>query len=178
MLKIIPTDDATEPYRAPDLTWDGITGDLVINSLTHPNAPGDLRAEQGLATQVLILLMTDRRVDVSELRTGDENRGWLGDSFDIQAGETPIGSRLWLLRRSALVEGVEVTAEDYVREALQPLIDQDAVASIDVTVVVERTRNRLTFQLKLYGRRGQIVYDQKFEYLWRQVDGVVNPLAR
>jgi phage gp46-like protein len=178
MLKIIPIEDTREPYRAPDLVWDGLTGDLAINALTHATAPGDIRAEQGLATQVLISLMTDRRVDISELRDGDENRGWLGDSFDVQSGETPIGSRLWLLRRSALTEGMEVTVEDYVREALQPLIDQEAVVSIDVNVTIDRAKSRLDFQVKLYGRRGQLVYDQKFEYLWRQIDGVVNPLAR
>jgi phage gp46-like protein len=96
MLKIISVDNAADPYRAPDIGWDGQVGDLLLNALTHPDAPGDFRAEQGLATQVLICLMTDARVDDSEMRDGDENRGWVGDSFDRMAGETPIGSKLWL----------------------------------------------------------------------------------
>lgn len=178
MLRILPIEDTREPYRAPDLLWDGITGDLAINALTHQSAPGDLRAEQGLATQVLISLMTDRRVEPEELRPGDENRGWLGDSFDVAVGESPIGSRLWLLRGSALYEGIEVAVEDYVREALQPLIDQQAVVSVDVVVAVDRPRNRVEFQVSLYGRRGERAFNQKFELLWRQVNGVVNPIAR
>lgn len=178
MLKIIPADDADEPYRAPDLGWDGFIADLIINPLTHPLAPGDLRAEQGLATQVLICLMTDRRVEPSELRDGDENRGWIGDSFDVMNGETPIGSRLWLLRRAALYPGIETKAEDYAREALQPLIDQGAVAKVDVAATPNFAANRLDLAVSLYGRKGAQVYNSKFELLWRQIDGVANPLAR
>jgi phage gp46-like protein len=174
MLKIIPVDEAEEPYRAPDLDWNGVVGDLVLNPLMHASAPGDLKAEQGLHTQVLICLMTDRRVEDSELRDGDENRGWFGDSFDTVEGETPIGSRLWLLRRSALVPGIEVLAEDYAREALQPLLDQQAVARVDVNAVVVRAQNRMDLTVSLFGRNGAQVYNSKFELLWRQIDGVAN----
>ncbi|MBB2841471.1 UNVERIFIED_ORG: phage gp46-like protein [Rhizobium etli] len=177
MLKIIPADDAEEPYRAPDLGWDGRVGTLILNPLTHPTAPGDFRAEQGLATQVLICLMTDRRFDPSELPDGVENRGWIGDSYDVMDGETPIGSRLWLLRRSALYEGIEIKAQDYAREALQPLLQQGAAARIDVTATVNRPLNRLDLSVSLYGRDGTRLYDNKFELLWRQIDGVANPLA-
>ena len=174
MLKIIPVDEAEEPYRAPDLDWNGIVGDLVLNPLTHPTAPGDLKAEQGLHTQVLICLMTDRRVEESELRSGDENRGWFGDSFDTMLNETPIGSRLWLLRRSALVPGIEVRAQDYAREALQPLIGQQAVVRVDVSAVADRAGNRLDLMVDLFGRDGARIYNRKFELLWRQIDGVAN----
>ena len=177
MLKIIPVEDADDPYRAPDLGWDGEIGDLLINSLTHPDAPGDFRAEQGLATAVLIYLMTDRRVDPSELRDGDENRGWIGDSFDTGPDEQPLGSRLWLLRRSAIYAGIEVKVEAYVREALQPLITVKAVARIDVAVTVERAANKVSYQVSLYGRDGAKIYDNKFELLWDQINGVEYPLS-
>ncbi|MBD9445753.1 MULTISPECIES: phage GP46 family protein [unclassified Rhizobium] len=175
MLKIIPVDDAEESYRAPDLGWDGAVGDVILNPLSHPEAPGDLRSEQGLATQVLICLMTDRRVEQSELRDGDENRGWFGDSFDMMEGETPLGSRLWLLRRSALYPGIEVKAEDYAREALQPLLDQGAATRVEVTAIAGS--NRLDLSVSLYGQNGSHVYNSQFELLWRQIDGVANPLA-
>ncbi|NEJ81797.1 hypothetical protein GR268_34705 [Rhizobium leguminosarum] len=177
MLKIIPADDAEEPYRSPDLGWNGLIGDLILNPLTHPTAPGDFRAEQGLATQVLICLMTDRRVEDSELRDGDENRGWIGDSYDVMEGETPIGSRLWLLRRSALYEGIEIKAQDYAIEALQPLITQGAAARATAIAIADRTANRLDLTVALYGRDGTRIYDKKFELLWRQIDGMGNPLA-
>ena len=177
MLRIIPLDEADEIYRSPDLGWDGLLGDLLLNSLTHPTAPGDFRAEQGLATQVLILLMTDRRVEDSELQDGEQNRGWLGDSFDRLDGEDVLGSRLWLLRRRSIYDGIEVDAEDYAREALQPLIAQGAVARIDATATAKRAENRLDLEIALYGRDGETVFNQKFGLLWRQIDGVEYPLA-
>jgi phage gp46-like protein len=177
MLRIIPLDEADEIYRSPDLGWDGLLGDLLLNSLTHPTAPGDFRAEQGLATQVLILLMTDRRVEDSELRDGEQNRGWLGDSFDRLDGEDVLGSRLWLLRRRSIYDGIEVDAEDYAREALQPLIAQGAVARVDATATAKRAENRLDLEIALYGRDGETVFNQKFGLLWRQIDGVEYPLA-
>lgn len=177
MLRIIPLDEGEDPYRAPDLGWDGVAGDLILNALDHPSAPGDLRAEQGLATQVLIHLMTDRRVEESELPDGEQNRGWMGDSFDQMDGEGPLGSRLWLLRRRAIYEGIEIDVEDYVREALEPLIAQGAAASIDVAVMVDRPAARVDYIVTLFGRDGALAYQRKFELLWRQINGVVHPLA-
>lgn len=177
MIRIIPVDEAEEPYRAPDIGWDGVVGDPIVNALTHATAPGDFRSEQGLATQVLICLMTDRRVEESELRDGDSNRGWIGDSFDLGEGETELGSRLWLLRRSALADGIEQQAEDYAREGLQVMIDQGAIASMDVTATVDKARGQLDLDVALYGRKGELAYRDKYEILWRQIDGVARPLA-
>lgn len=177
MLKIVPVDEAEEPYRSPDLVWDGVVGDLFVNALIHPEAPGDLRAEQGLATQVLICLMTDRRVEASELRDGEDNRGWIGDSFDVSDNETPIGSRLWLLRRQAIYDGIEVDAQDYAREALQPLITQGAVAAVEVIAIAKRSEGRIDLAIALFGRQGEAVFNQNFGLLWRQIDGVEYPLA-
>lgn len=177
MLKIVPIYDEADPYRSPDLGWDGIAGDLILNSLTHPDAPGDFRASQGLATQVLICLMTDRRVEDSELRDGDENRGWIGDSFDRMSGEGELGSKLWLLRRSSLYEGIELVAEAYAKEALQTLIDQGACVRVDAVAVANYALNRLDLTVSLYGRDGSRAYNQQFAILWSQIDGVVNPLS-
>lgn len=169
-MRIIPiNENGTEEWRAPDLVWNGVSGDLAINALTHATAPGDFAAEQGLATQVLICLMTDRRVEASELPDGEENRGWIGDSFDLAEHETPIGSRLWLLRRSALVPGIEALAEAYAKEALQPLIDQEAVASVTVKATANRPQNRLDLDVALYARSGDQVFAKRFALLWDQV---------
>lgn len=178
MIRIVSIEDTAEPYRSPDLGWDGVEGDLILNALTHPTAPGDFRAEQELATQILIHLMTDRRVEESELRHGEANRGWFGDSFDIQDGEGALGSRLWLRRRTAITDETAVLVEDDVREALQPLIDQEAIASLDVTVTVDKPANRVEYVVNTYGRDGTRSFDQKFQLFWEQINGVANPLAR
>ncbi|MDB5582841.1 MAG: hypothetical protein JWR80_8017 [Bradyrhizobium sp.] len=179
MLRITPIDDRADPYRIPDLVI-GAYGiaDLVLNDLLHPDSPGDFACGAGLRTQVIICLMTDARVETSELRSGDDNRGWIGDTFDTMAQEGPIGSKLWLLRRSSLYEGIELYAELWARQALQTLIDQKAVVRVDVTALADRPRNTLTLDVSLYGRAGAQIYNEKFELLWRQVDGMDGPIAR
>lgn len=102
----------------------------------------------------------------------------MGDSFDLMDGEGPLGSRLWLLRRRPIYEGIEIDVEDYVREALEPLIVQGAVASIGVAVTVDRPDARVDYIVTLFGRDGALAYQRKFELLWRQINGVVHPLAR
>lgn len=172
-MKIIPLAPAAEPLLDPDLVWDGRVGDLAITSIDDPVNPGGLRATQALATAILICLMTDARADETELRDGDINRGWPGDSFDRDPGEPPLGSKLWLLRRRALTADIETLAEDYARAALQPLIDQGAVARFDVAAVADRPNSRLVLSISGYGRDGIQVHDQKFAVLWEQLNGNV-----
>jgi phage gp46-like protein len=179
MLRITPVADQADPYRIPDLVPDGYgVADLAVNSLLAADNPGDFACGQGLRTQVIICLMTDARVETSELRTGDENRGWIGDTFDLMAGETAIGSKLWLLRRSSLHDGIETWAALYARQALRPLIDQGAAVRVEVAAVADRAKNTLTLDVSLYGRDGAAVYQDKFELLWRQVDALDGPVAR
>ncbi|QKV20235.1 phage GP46 family protein [Oricola thermophila] len=176
-MKIIPIEQGREPLLDPDIAWNGIVGDLATTSLDDEQNPGGLRATQALATAVLICLMTDRRVDESELRDGDENRGWPGDSFGVDPGDPPLGSKLWILRRRALTAEIETLAEDYAREALQTLVDQGAVARFDVTATANRSAGRLDLEVTAYGRAGAEVYNQKFAVLWDQLNGISNPLA-
>lgn len=179
MLRITPASDQADPYRIPDLVLDEYgVADLVVNDLLTGENPGDFQCGQGLRTQVIICLLTDARVETSELRSGDENRGWIGDTFDIAAGETPIGSKLWLLRRSSLYDGIETMAEIYARQALKPLIDQGACVRVDATATADRARNTLTLEVSLYGRDGAAVFQEKFELLWRQVNALDGTVAR
>lgn len=173
MLRITPISDQADPYRIPDLVLDAQgVADLVINDLLHDEAPGDFACGQGLRTQVIICLLTDARVEPSELRSGDENRGWIGDSFDLMDGETAIGSKLWLLRRAAMTDDIELKATLWARQSLQTLIDQRAVARVEVAATADRVHGRLDLDIALYGRDGAQVYHEKFELLWRQVDGL------
>ena len=168
-MRIVPLDHAREPLLSPDIVWDGLTGDLAISAADDPVNPSGLKAEQAIATAVTICLMTDIRVDPAELRDGTGNRGWPGDAFDLEPGETALGSRLWLLRRRALDEGIELEAEDYARDALQTLIEQGVCVRVDVTTTADRTRNRLDLDVALYGRDGALIYQNRFSVLWDQI---------
>ncbi|MCA0275876.1 MAG: phage GP46 family protein [Proteobacteria bacterium] len=141
----------------------------MLTALTDPVNPGGLKSGEALKTAVLICLMTDCRVEQTELRDGDVNRGWPGDAFDLMPGETPLGSKLWLLRRSALRPGIETLAEDYALQALQPLIDQGAFVRFDVQASADPARNRLDLTVDGFGRDGVSRFHEKFAVLW---DGV------
>lgn len=154
-------------YLAPDLAFDGVSGDFVLAAADAANA-GGFRADNALLTAVAICLFTDRRVEAYELRDGDENRGWPGDGFDIGPGDYVLGSRLWLLRRRALTAETILLADDYVREALQPLLDQGAFARFDVAVAAPGA-SVLTIDVSGYGRADGAVFNAKFDILWDQV---------
>lgn len=166
-MRVIPLPAETEPLLTPDLVWTGVSADLAIDT-----ARGDLACAAALETAVVICLQTDRRVDPSELPDGQPNRGWPGDAFDLQPGDVPLGSKLWLLRRRALTEGIELEAEDHAREALQSLIDQGACVRVDVRAVRVPERARLDLDVALYGRDGAAIYQQRFGVLWDQIDGL------
>ena len=176
-MRIIPISGPDAPLLDPDIIWNGVFGDLAITSPTDPVNPSGLRATAALATSVLMCLMTDVRVEQTELRDGDTNRGWPGDGFDLQGFETALGSKLWLLRRRALTPGIELDAEDYTREALQTLIDQGAFARFDVTVTADRAANRLEIGIVGYGEDGETRYAQRFAVQWVRSDAVDQPLA-
>jgi phage gp46-like protein len=176
-VRIIPLASDAEPLLDPDLVWDGRVGDLVTTPIDDPVNPGGLRATQALATAILICLMTDARAEAIELRDGDVNRGWPGDSFERDADEPPLGSKLWLLRRRVLSDEVVLLAEDYTRAALQTLIDQGAVARFNIVATADRANSRLVLSIAGYGRDGSQVHDQKYAVLWEQLNGVSDPLA-
>lgn len=171
MIRLISLDQP-ELYLSPDLIWDGERGDMALNPADHPTAPGDFRAEAGLATQVLICLMTDARVEPSALREGDVNKGWPGDGFDMAQGETPLGSTLWQLRRSRISAVTPREIEDRARAALQTLIDQGLVARVDLAAQTQPEANRATLAVSIYGRDGAVRYQNRFALLWDQLNVV------
>ncbi|PBC09366.1 hypothetical protein CK230_17100 [Mesorhizobium sp. WSM3859] len=153
-------------------------GDWALAGDDRAN-PGGLRTKAELATAVLLCLMTDARVEPDELPPEEQNRGWPGDSFDLRTdlGERPIGSKLWLLRRSTASDATAVKAEDYARAALQPLIDQRAVSSADVVATADPAQRRIDLAITLKDRDGAVVYDRRFGVLWEQLRGLDRPLA-
>lgn len=173
-MRVVAIENAAEPLLSPDIIWDDALqmGDLAISPLSDPVNPGGLVAQQAITTAVIICLQTDKRADLTELRDGDVNRGWPGDAFDMEPDDVPLGSKLWLLRRSALDEDIELRAADYAREAIQPLLDQGVAVRADVSATATRAGNRLDLDVGLYGRDGANLYQKRFAVLWDQVNGV------
>ncbi len=177
-MRIIPLTSEREPSLAPDLVWGGIMGDLALADPVEVGNRGGLRARAALETAVLICLMSDARADPEELRDGDINRGWPGDTFDIDAavGEAPIGSKLWLLQRST-VDAVETPrrAEEYALAALQPLLDQGAAAAVTARAEGDPARNRLVLDVMLTDKAGGVLVSRRFSLLWENLAGISVP---
>lgn len=174
-MRIIPITDGAEESLAPDLVFDGVMADLALAGQSETGNRAGLRAQSALETAVLICLMTDARAADDELRPGDVNRGWLGDSFDLDtdAGEAPIGSKLWLLTRHTVDDDhVPRLAEAYALEALQVLIDQGAAADVTAEATADPARNRLDLAITVTDRAGASLVDRKFQILWESLNGI------
>jgi phage gp46-like protein len=156
---------------APDIVWDGRRGDFAIVSGAGQGPRGGLRGGQAFATAVCLLLFTDVQCDESELTSfmAGDRRGWAGDGFDIDAavGETALGSKLWLYRRSELTDETGRKIEDEARRVLQSLIDQQACARIDLAASVDAPGGRVTLDIEIYGEDGARLFARKFDDLWQ-----------
>jgi len=108
------------------IVWDAANsrGDFAL-------AGAGLQTGKALEAAVLVSLFTDRRAGPDDVLTdgSDDRRGWWGDSF----ADRPIGSRMWLLTRAKATTETLRRARDYIREALQWLLDDGVAARVDVT---------------------------------------------
>lgn len=176
-LVISPLADAGIQVLAPDIVWNGTSGDFAMAAGSADGGAlgsqaGGLQAQAPIATAVIMLLFSDAQADVSQLRfehRGDR-RGWPGDGFDIDtaAGEAPLGSLLWLFRRSTLSDltASQVAAE--AKRALQPLITQRLVNRINTRTEIDKAAGQLRLGVDLYGRDGRKTYAAQYDVLWQK----------
>lgn len=167
----IRAEEASLPERttSPDLVWQPDLGyaDLVMAGPTG----ADLQSLHSLHTAFVIALFTDRRAEPYELDGQTDPHGWWGDSVDLDDGEQPIGSKLWLLRREVLNDATAARAKAYAIDALRPFIDNNVVAQFNVTAVPDIPNGRLDLGVQAFSQAGAKIYDQRFAYLWNQEFG-------
>jgi len=156
-----------EPWLAPDLVWNPANGwaDFAFT----PGPSGDLQASQGLFTAIIICLFTDARATPAEAAGTSDLRGWWGDTIDLEPGEAPLGSKLWLLMRSTLTAKTAGLAETYARSALAPLIASGAVGRFVVTAETDFPTQRLGLSVLAYAPDGSQIFGQRFQVLWNQI---------
>lgn len=161
-----------QPFLYWDSVWDQTQffAEWTIGPRSDTLNPGGLQAAHALHTAILLSLFTWRRADQSELQylDGSDRKGWWGDGVDIDKFETELGSKLWLLFRRELTEDVRLKAEDYAREALQPLINQGAVAAFDVIAEIDKPAGQLSLVVSAFSQDGTKIYDQRFDRIWAQ----------
>lgn len=162
----------TLPQRAtpkglapPDIAWAQTSGDFVADPVSG------LVADNPIRSAIVQLLFTHCACERSQLRFehGGDRRGWAGDSFGIdpRRGEQPLGSTLWLLRRSKLDAKIVARAEIEAQRALQPLIVQKLASSIQATGAIAGRGDQLQLAITLSARDGRPVYSDRFDVLWK-----------
>lgn len=147
---------------------------------------GTLDDTQALATALCVALGTNALASIDdELPDPDSNdrEGWWGD-YDAQPiwNAWPIGSRIWLMRRSAIEDanaqrGSTVQRiHNYIIEAIQPFIDNRIASTFTVTVM-RRDLQRIDALIVMY-RGPTPVVELRYAILWdEQVRASINALA-
>lgn len=146
------------------LEWDPAagSGDLVIRD-------DDVGADEGLVTAAILSLFTDRRAEDDDGLPGDDGnrRGWWADEF-AEVEDDRIGSRLWLLDRSAKRSDVARQAEDYAREALAWMLE-DAVAE-RVEVTASTTGDALLLAIEIFKPGAADPLRLRFSHAWESAN--------
>lgn len=134
-------------------------GELIL-------ADRDVDRDGGFETAVIITLLTDRRADIEDPLPDDA--GYRGgswhDSIPVVEGYEQ-GTKLWLLHRSKTLIEIPTTAEQYLREGFQWMIDDEIVESLDVNVV--RFEKILTISISFTKPEGATIF-YKFFYNWEK----------
>lgn len=111
-----------------------IRTDDAIDMLIVDN---DLATDEGLQTAIIMSLFSDARIDADEVEDGiKDRRGWWGDEFPDTEGDA-IGSKLWLLDRSKIIQETLNRAEQFATDALQWMIDDGVADSITAQAVFD-----------------------------------------
>lgn len=118
---------------------------------------------------VVISVFTWRRAEPDDKLDDDARMGWWGDSFPDVPNDK-IGSRLWLLRRTTITPEVMRRAEEYARESLQWMLDDQLVTDIGIVVSRKDTYGlRLTVTLK---QDPDLVNSFDFDDIWRVIHAI------
>ncbi len=117
---------------------------------------GDVAAELGLETAVLVSLFTDARAGLGEVPEGEDVRGWWGD-----APTDRWGSLGWLLETRPLTAQVAAEFRRRVRDSLSWLVTYGIAAEVEVDV---RRREGGTLELEVRVRRGTA---RAYDAAWR-----------
>ena len=113
----------------------------------------DLSVSYSLLTPILISLFTDARAaddDVLPDPGNGDQRGWWADSTNTDKQGDSVGSKLWLLEREKSTAEVLLRAEQYIRDALQWMLDEGIASSIDVVTERQSLNNSSVFLVLAY----------------------------
>lgn len=101
------------PMDSP--TFFGINGECGILLHDLDIEDGDLKAGDELISAIIIQLTTDM--------VYDKERGFFGDEFI----GFPLGNQVWTLKGKPNRDNIQAKADQMIRQALEPIIDQGMI---------------------------------------------------
>jgi phage gp46-like protein len=135
---------------------------------------GELDDTQALATAVMVALGTNALADVTDRLPDPDStnrEGWWGDlDADVIWNGWPIGTKLWLLRRSAIESqsrfgNTQAWAMTYIKNAIQPFVDRQIASSFEV-MSMRMTKQQINAVVRIY-RGPTYAIDLMYQMLWQ-----------
>jgi phage gp46-like protein len=138
---------------------------------------GELDESKALATAVMVALGTNALASVDDRLPDPDStdmEGWWGDfDGDVIWNAWPIGTKLWLLRRSALEPleskfgATQTWAMNYIRDAIQPFIDRKIASQYQI-LSMRVSKQQLNAVVRIY-RGPRVAIDLMYEMLWQGI---------
>jgi len=126
-------------------------------------ANGDLVADVGLETSLIVSIFSDARADESQIPQPESRRGWIGDLVAPVPGYQ-YGSLLWLLEQARLTQETLAQTENNTRAALNWMIEDGLAQSVDA--ISSRQDGSLILDVTVISPDGSVV--RKAFDLWRK----------
>lgn len=129
---------------------------------------GDLRADNGLQTAVILSVFLDKRATIDEVADGETNRrGWWADPFDDLLTDE-IGSKLWLRDRSKKTDEDLTKMEIDVSDSLAWMLTDGIAAEINVVADNSEIRDDgAAIKIEIVRPDGTL---DKFKAFWDQTE--------
>ena len=133
--------------------------ELVVVSV--PNS-GGLKNVDPIGTAVLLCIASDARLpDWMVGRFGftiDDQHEWHGNTTAMEPGEEPLGSLLWILRRAPLSNYTAKMAEHFCADALQVMVRNGVINSVEVVAEVNKVMGRLDIYIRVWADEGERIF--------------------
>jgi phage gp46-like protein len=123
---------------------------------------GDLKADEGLETAVLISLFSDQRAEEIEVPNGQTSRrGYWGDMYPPVEGDRH-GSKIWTHERSKASLSVLAALETRILEALDWMIKDGAAVSVSAEGEIDDFK-QMFFTIEITRPTGE---NDRFSLIW------------
>ncbi len=122
---------------------------------------GQIAGIDGFQTTLVVSLFTDARAPESIVPNAYQRRGWVGDILKASTGDFT-GSNLWLLDQARMTSRTKQSAELYIIDSLQHLVDNKNAKTVNVSVVMGQRSIDIETEIRITENS-----TERYNTLWR-----------